>query len=100
MVPVSAYSSIFGDLPLEQYDDIDTAVITLIFEKGCIFQIENSFYSSYGYDQRIEVFGEKGMVTIQNILEEAVQITGASGHHKARAQYFLSNFMPITIATS
>ena len=32
-------------------------------------QIDNSRYCPYGYDQRIEVFGEKGKIATQNILK-------------------------------
>jgi myo-inositol 2-dehydrogenase/D-chiro-inositol 1-dehydrogenase len=88
VVQVSSTGNIFGDLPLAQYDDIDTAVTTLIFKKGCMVQIDNSRYSAYGYDQRLEVFGESGMVATQNILEDAVQITDESGHHTARSKHF------------
>ena len=73
---------------MEKYDDIDTAVITLIFKKGCMVQIDNSRYSSYGYDQRIEVFGEKGMVATQNVLEDKIMTADEFGHHKSRAKYF------------
>lgn len=51
-------------------------------------QIDNSRYSPYGYDQRIEVFGPKGKIATQNILEDALQTTNATGHHTARAEYF------------
>ena len=51
-------------------------------------QIDNSRYCAYGYDQRIEVFGENGRLTTNNILENSVQISDSSGHHAARAKYF------------
>ena len=56
-------------------------------------QIDNSRYCPYGYDQRIEVFGEKGKIATQNILEDAIQTSNSSGHHSARAQYFSFNVM-------
>jgi myo-inositol 2-dehydrogenase / D-chiro-inositol 1-dehydrogenase len=85
---VHAHGAVFGDIPVDQFDDIDTAVVTLIFKKGCMVQIDNSRYCSYGYDQRIELFGEKGRVATQNVLEDSVVTVDASGHHHARAQYF------------
>ena len=85
---VMAHGTVFGELDMQNYDDIDTAVITLIFKKGCMVQIDISRYSPYGYDQRIEVFGAKGKIATQNILEDAVQTTNATGHHTAKAQYF------------
>lgn len=46
--------------------DIDTAVITLTFANGCIATIDNSRQAVYGYDQRVEVFGSKGMAGTTN----------------------------------
>ena len=88
VIQVTSNGNIFGDLQLKEYDDIDTAVITLIFKKGCMVQIDNSRYCAYGYDQRIEVFGENGRLTTNNILENSVQISDSSGHHAARSKYF------------
>ena len=42
------------------YNDVDTAIITLTFENGSIGVIDNSRQAVYGYDQRIEVFGDRG----------------------------------------
>jgi len=88
VVQVAANGKVFGDLDMEKYDDIDTAVITLIFKKGCMVQIDNSRYCSYGYDQRIEVFGEKGVVATQNVLENRLLKVNELGYHSARAKYF------------
>src|SRR5699024_6099022 len=42
---------------------MDTSIITLKFEDGCLGVIDNSREAVYGYDQRIEVFGNKGALT-------------------------------------
>ncbi|MGE4548091.1 MAG: inositol 2-dehydrogenase [Intestinibacillus sp.] len=44
----------------------DTCVITLRFEDNSLAVIDNSWEAVYGYDQRGEVFGTKGAVTIEN----------------------------------
>ena len=46
--------------------DFDTAVITLTFEDDTLAVIDNSRKAVYGYDQRLEVFGSKGMATTDN----------------------------------
>lgn len=46
--------------------DVDTAIITLTFENGAIGVIDNSRKAVYGYDQRLEIFGSKGMVSADN----------------------------------
>ena len=46
--------------------DIDTAIINLTFEDGSMAVIDNCRKAVYGYDQRVEVFGSKGMVQSKN----------------------------------
>ncbi|PPA69187.1 inositol 2-dehydrogenase [Jeotgalibacillus proteolyticus] len=46
--------------------DIDTAIITLTFENGALGVIDNSREAVYGYDQRIEVFGNGGALVADN----------------------------------
>ena len=67
--PVSeiyAAGSVLVDPAIGTAGDIDTAAITLRFEGGAIGVIDNSRQAVYGYDQRVEVFGSAGMVTIGN----------------------------------
>ncbi|MDN6571088.1 MAG: inositol 2-dehydrogenase [Staphylococcus equorum] len=51
---------------IKEYDDIDTAIILLKFKNGAIGTIDNSRQAVYGYDQRVEVFGEKGQLVVNN----------------------------------
>jgi myo-inositol 2-dehydrogenase/D-chiro-inositol 1-dehydrogenase len=44
----------------------DTCVITLRFADNSLAVIDNSWEAVYGYDQRAEVFGTKGAVTVEN----------------------------------
>jgi myo-inositol 2-dehydrogenase/D-chiro-inositol 1-dehydrogenase len=46
--------------------DLDTLIITLKFTNGVIATIDNSRKAVYGYDQRVEVFGSKGCISIAN----------------------------------
>ena len=41
-------------------DDVDTVSISLKFPSGAIGQIDLSRLAVYGYDQRVEVLGDKG----------------------------------------
>ncbi len=68
--------------------DIDTAVITLQFKNGVIATIDNSREAVYGYDQRVEVFGSKGMVTAANPLTDTVAFSGNEGTHTALPPHF------------
>jgi myo-inositol 2-dehydrogenase/D-chiro-inositol 1-dehydrogenase len=81
---VYSTASIFGDLPLETVDDVDTAVTILKFKNKGFATIENSRNSTYGYDQRIEVFGEKGLLSSQNKSDDSVYFANNSGFHRPK----------------
>ncbi|WGW04309.1 inositol 2-dehydrogenase [Tropicibacter oceani] len=88
--PVSVYAvgASLVDPEIGRAGDVDTAAVTLTTQSGRICQITNSRRASYGYDQRIEVHGEKGMLRAENVLENTVEIATASGFRKAPAQHF------------
>lgn len=64
---VFCYSSNLYCKNTKQIKDFDTIVSIFKTEKKKIAIINNSRHSNYGYDQRIEVFGSKGMLQIKNI---------------------------------
>ncbi|TDQ41029.1 inositol 2-dehydrogenase [Aureibacillus halotolerans] len=70
------------------HDDVDTATTVLTFTDGTFATIENSRRAVYGYDQRIELFGEKGMIQVGNQQESTVQISGEGHIESAKPQAF------------
>ena len=79
--------------------DIDTAVITLKFRNGVIGTIDNSREAVYGYDQRVEVFGSKGMVTAANPLTDTVTFSDSAGTRAAAPPYFfIERYKPAFLA--
>ncbi|GAA3330471.1 hypothetical protein GCM10020331_083170 [Ectobacillus funiculus] len=60
VVEVSAQGTVLVDPAIGEAGDIDTAIVTLKFANGSLGVIDNSRQAVYGYDQRVEVFGEKG----------------------------------------
>ena len=50
----------------KEANDIDTAMIIMKSESGVLCHINNSRHASYGYDQRVELFGDKGMIISDN----------------------------------
>jgi myo-inositol 2-dehydrogenase/D-chiro-inositol 1-dehydrogenase len=68
--------------------DIDTAVITLKFINGAIGTIDNSRKAVYGYDQRVEVFGSKGVVAVSNNTPDTHVFGDTEGFHAAKPLYF------------
>lgn len=61
--------------------DIDTAAITLTHSNGCLTTIDNSRHSVYGYDQRLEAFGSKGLMSSENAPAHAAVRHDANGAH-------------------
>ena len=85
---VYAVGASLVDPEIGRAGDVHTAAVTLPTKSGRICQITNSRRASYGYDQRIEVHGEKGMLRAENILENTVEIATSTGFTKAPAQHF------------
>lgn len=52
---------------MEKYDDYDTAMVQMQTASGKQCHINNCRNAVYGYDQRIEVFGAKGMLQMDNL---------------------------------
>jgi myo-inositol 2-dehydrogenase/D-chiro-inositol 1-dehydrogenase len=63
---VYAAGSVTVDPEIGKAGDIDTAIITLKLSNGATAVIDNCRAACYGYDQRAEVFGTKGCVSISN----------------------------------
>ncbi len=80
---VYAKGAVLVDKAIGAAGDIDTALITLTFENGCIGVIDNSRKSVYGYDQRLEIFGSKGMSQIGNNHHDAQLLYDKKGGHSA-----------------
>ena len=60
-----------SDLRIKKINDYELAMCLIKSEKGVICMINNSRHCSYGYDQRVEVFGSKGMVVSGNRRDNA-----------------------------
>ena len=88
VVEVYATGGVRVDPRIGEAGDIDTAVITLRFQNGVIGTIDNSREAVYGYDQRVEVFGSKGMVTAENPPTDTVTFSSHNGIRAASPPYF------------
>lgn len=54
------------DPRIGQVGDADTVLVNMGLETGALGCVDNSRRAVYGYDQRVEVFGSKGMVVAGN----------------------------------
>ncbi|CAK9826816.1 Uncharacterized oxidoreductase YrbE [Anthophora retusa] len=71
--PTKVFVQASAHIPeIKAMGDYDTVVISLYFPSGTLGVIDVSRNSTYGYDQRLEVFGPKGMITADNQLSLSV----------------------------
>ncbi len=80
-VAVTAAASCLVDPAIGAAGDVDTAVVTLRTASGRLCQISNSRRAVYGYDQRIEAHGAKGLLRAGNVLPTTVEFADAAGFH-------------------
>lgn len=63
---ISAMGGVLVDKRIALADDLDSVMVVMRMESGALCHINCSRRCAYGYDQRIEVFGEKGMLLSEN----------------------------------
>jgi myo-inositol 2-dehydrogenase/D-chiro-inositol 1-dehydrogenase len=59
---VFAVGAALVDPKVAEVGDIDTSIVTIRLSRGTLCQIDSSRRTGYGYDERIEAFGSKGLV--------------------------------------
>ncbi len=73
MVEVSATGAVLVDPAIGEAGDVDAAMVTLRAASGALVHVNNSRRCAYGYDQRLEVFGERGMLLAGNKRDTTVE---------------------------
>ncbi|MEX0315503.1 MAG: inositol 2-dehydrogenase [Allomuricauda sp.] len=90
---VFAYGNCLVDPAIGEAGDIDSATVMLKFENGAVATIENSRESKYGYDQRLEVFGSKGAIKVDNPLKSNVHLASEMGSTSDRhLNFFMDRY--------
>jgi myo-inositol 2-dehydrogenase/D-chiro-inositol 1-dehydrogenase len=79
-VSVSAQAASLVDKEIGRLGDFDTASVVLTTKSGQQCLIANSRRATYGYDQRIEVHGSKGMVAAENQRPVSIEIANGNGY--------------------
>jgi len=87
-VSITATASSIVDPEIGAAGDFDTAIVTLHYAGGELAVIKNSRRAVYGYDQRVELLGSKGLLQAQNMLENTVVKSGIHGVTGAKPTYF------------
>ena len=88
-VEVTAMGGVLVDPAIGEIGDVDSAMVTMRMASGALCQINCSRRCAYGYDQRIEMFGEKGMLISANPAVTNLERYGtASTGAKERLHHF------------
>ena len=65
--PTEVFSAANSHIPeINAINDWDNVAITMKFPSGTLATVDLSRFANYGYDQRLEVFGPKGMLHVKN----------------------------------
>lgn len=81
------------DKKVGEAGDVDTALTTLTFEDGTYAVIDNSRKAVYGYDQRLEIFGNGGMIQVENNLHNRNILYNEKGiHHALPLDFFMNRY--------
>jgi myo-inositol 2-dehydrogenase / D-chiro-inositol 1-dehydrogenase len=78
-VVVNALGGALVDKAIGEAGDVDTAAVQMQTASGKIAVITNSRRATYGYDQRIEVHGSRGMLRAGNVHMTTLERADASG---------------------
>jgi myo-inositol 2-dehydrogenase/D-chiro-inositol 1-dehydrogenase len=79
-VSVSAHASVLVDKAIGEAGDYDSVSVILETASGRQALISNSRRATYGYDQRIEVHGSKGMVAAENQRPVSIEVANEKGY--------------------
>ncbi|MBG1232643.1 inositol 2-dehydrogenase [Aestuariivirga litoralis] len=94
-VSVSALGAALVDKKIGEAGDVDTAAVQMQTKSGRIAVITNSRRATYGYDQRLEVHGSKGMIHAKNMHETTVELQTAEGYKTDPIMnFFLERYLP------
>lgn len=92
-VTVAAFASNLVEPAFAALGEVDTAVAILRTTSGKLVRIDNSWRSGYGYDQRIEVLGERGMLRSENVTATTVRsFTDQGARDEPILHFFLDRY--------
>ncbi len=90
IVEISSAASSFEPF-YKKIKDHELATVIMKSKKGVICVITNSRHCSFGYDQRVELFGKKGMLLSGNQKDNATEIFNSNQSHSQKP--FLNFFI-------
>ncbi|NGO52077.1 inositol 2-dehydrogenase [Allomesorhizobium camelthorni] len=91
---VSAHASVLVDKKIGELGDFDSASVILSTASGKQCLISNSRRATYGYDQRIEVHGSKGMIASENQRPVSIEIANGQGYTRPPLHdFFMTRYL-------
>ncbi len=87
-VEVFAYGAALVDPAVAEAGDIDSCMVLLRTASGRMAHINNSRRATYGYDQRVEVFGSGGRLMAGNRVPTTVEIADADSVRADKPLHF------------
>lgn len=88
VVEVYTNAGVLVDKAIGEAGDVDTALISLKFKNGALGMIDNCRQAVYGYDQRVEILGTKGGITVTNDLPTNVVVSKEGAVTSDKPKYF------------
>jgi myo-inositol 2-dehydrogenase/D-chiro-inositol 1-dehydrogenase len=100
IVSVFAVGANLVEPAIKSAGDIDAAMIILESADGALCHINNSRRCTYGYDQRIEAFGELGMLQAANQRPTSIQAWDSKGTEAKDPvlDFFIERYTPAYLA--
>jgi myo-inositol 2-dehydrogenase / D-chiro-inositol 1-dehydrogenase len=87
-VEIFARASALMNAGENPHRDPDTAMVVMRMSRGALVHVNSSFRAAYGYDQRIEAFGERGMLVSGNQRATSLERHDRAGTRAAPLLYF------------
>jgi myo-inositol 2-dehydrogenase/D-chiro-inositol 1-dehydrogenase len=93
--PYEVYATASSFIPeIKALNDYDTVAMVLKYKSGVIGMIDLDRTSAYGYDQRIEVHGDNGMLQAENKHPTSVVLSNREGTHLDTINYTFTDRYP------
>lgn len=91
---IYAVGGVLVDPQIGEAGDVDTAIVTITFDNGVLGTIDNSRRAIFGYDQRVEVLGSKGMSAIDNSYPNTATLsTGETVSRDLPLNFFMERYV-------
>ena len=91
---VFATGEYFSDKKFRKVKDLELATVIMRSKKGVQCIITNSRHCSFGYDQRVELFGDKGMIISDNQrdLETTIYSKNSTNNKSLFKTFFIERY--------